>query len=204
MAESHDGRLAALVTELGGDGVRFLFRDLVQNAMQELIDAELSEAIGAGPHERTDTRSNYRNGARDRDLSTPAGDVELRIPKLRVGVVLPVAAGASPPGGQGVVGGDHDRLRHRDLDPEGRRPGQSAGVRHRGLEVHRVDGSVPRSTNRSTCSGPAVWITSRSRTCLWTPPTSKPASITTSCRERGGRDRCRRRREPGSPRPRRR
>ena len=89
MAESHDGRLAALVTELGGDEVRFLFRDLVQNAMQQFIDAELTEAIGAGPHERTDTRTNQRNGARSRVLSTPAGDVELRIPKLRAGSFFP-------------------------------------------------------------------------------------------------------------------
>ena len=51
MAERHDARLAELVTELGGDDVRFLFRDLVQQALQELIDAELSEAIGAKPHE---------------------------------------------------------------------------------------------------------------------------------------------------------
>ena len=42
MAESHDARLVELVEELGGDDVRFLFRDLVQKAFQELIDAELT------------------------------------------------------------------------------------------------------------------------------------------------------------------
>lgn len=89
MAESHDARLAELVTELGGDEVRFLFRDLVQKALQELIDAELSESIGAKPHERTETRTNRRNGARSRVLSTPAGDVELRIPKVREGAFFP-------------------------------------------------------------------------------------------------------------------
>ncbi|MDH5293069.1 MAG: IS256 family transposase [Acidimicrobiia bacterium] len=89
MAESHDARLAQLVTELGGDDVRFLFRDLVQHALQELIDAELAEAIGAKPHERTDTRTNQRNGGRSRVLSTPAGDVELRIPKVREGAFFP-------------------------------------------------------------------------------------------------------------------
>lgn len=89
MAESHDARLAELVTELGGDDVRFLFRDLVQKALQELIDVELSAAIGAKPHERTDTRTNQRNGARPRVLSTPAGDVELRIPKVREGAFFP-------------------------------------------------------------------------------------------------------------------
>jgi len=89
MAVSHDARLVELVTELGGDDVRFLFRDLVQKALQELIDVELSEAIGARPHERTDTRTNHRNGVRSRVLSTPAGDVELRIPKVREGAFFP-------------------------------------------------------------------------------------------------------------------
>ncbi|HEX9864174.1 MAG TPA: IS256 family transposase [Acidimicrobiia bacterium] len=89
MAQSHDARLAELVAELGGEEVRFLFRDLVQRALQELIDAELTEAIGAGPHERTDTRTNQRNGGRSRVLSTPAGDVELRIPKVREGAFFP-------------------------------------------------------------------------------------------------------------------
>ena len=42
--------------------------------------------IGAELHERTDTRSNHRNGGRNRTLSTPAGDIELRIPKLRAQV----------------------------------------------------------------------------------------------------------------------
>jgi putative transposase len=89
MAGSHDARLAELVTELGGDEVRFLFRDVVQKALQELIDAELTEAIGARPHERTETRTNQRNGGRSRVLSTPAGDVELRIPKVREGAFFP-------------------------------------------------------------------------------------------------------------------
>ena len=57
--------------------------------MQDLIDAELTTAIGAAPHERTDSRVTQRNGARARLLSTPAGDIELRIPKLRVGSFFP-------------------------------------------------------------------------------------------------------------------
>ena len=57
--------------------------------LQELIDAELTSTIGAELHERTDSRSNHRNGARSRTLSTPAGDIELRIPKLRVGSFFP-------------------------------------------------------------------------------------------------------------------
>ena len=85
MAQGHDARLV----ELGGDEVRFLFRDLVEKALQELIDAELTQAIGAERHERSETRTNQRNGGRSRVLSTPAGDVQLRIPKIREGAFFP-------------------------------------------------------------------------------------------------------------------
>jgi len=56
---------------------------------QALIDAELSAKIGAGLHERTETRTNQRNGSRPRALTTIAGDLELRIPKLRSGSFFP-------------------------------------------------------------------------------------------------------------------
>jgi transposase-like protein len=36
-----------------------------------------------------DARSDYRKGARPCVLSTPVGDIELRIPKLRVGSFVP-------------------------------------------------------------------------------------------------------------------
>ena len=56
---------------------------------QALIDAELTAKIGAALHERTETRSNQRNGSRPRTLTTIAGDLELRIPKLRSGSFFP-------------------------------------------------------------------------------------------------------------------
>ena len=56
---------------------------------QALIDAELTALIGAGPYERTESRTNQRNGSRQRTLSTIAGDLELRIPKLRTGSFFP-------------------------------------------------------------------------------------------------------------------
>jgi putative transposase len=48
-----------------------------------------SSAIGAEPFERTEGRLAQRNGARLRTLSTTAGDLELRIPKLRSGSFFP-------------------------------------------------------------------------------------------------------------------
>jgi len=80
---------ADLLARLGDDGTKELFRRLLEESLQELIDAELTAQIGADRHQRSDSRSNYRNGARPRTLSTPAGDVELRIPKVRVGSFFP-------------------------------------------------------------------------------------------------------------------
>ena len=66
-----------------------LVRGAVRFVLQELIEAEATEAIGAGRYERSDARVNERNGHRPRLLATQAGDVELRIPKLRKGSLLP-------------------------------------------------------------------------------------------------------------------
>jgi hypothetical protein len=56
----------------------------VETVYQALIEAELTETIGAAAHERSDTRTAQRNGHRSRILSTTAGDPELRIPKLAI------------------------------------------------------------------------------------------------------------------------
>ena len=89
MTRDDDARVEDLLAHLGDGDTKDLFRLLLQQGMQELIDAELTATIGAELHERTDTRTNQRNGARQRTLSTPAGDIELRIPKLRVGSFFP-------------------------------------------------------------------------------------------------------------------
>ena len=81
------------VTELldairaGGD--LDVIRKGVELVLQALIEAEATEMIGAERYERCDTRSAWRNGSRERLLATKAGDVELRIPKLRKGSFFP-------------------------------------------------------------------------------------------------------------------
>jgi putative transposase len=91
--ETTVARTQSDVTELldairaGGD--LDVIRSGVELVLQALIDTEATEVIGAGPHERTETRTNQRNGTRARLLSTKAGDVELRIPKLRRGSFFP-------------------------------------------------------------------------------------------------------------------
>ncbi len=70
----------------GGD----LIRDSVRLVMQDLIEVDAAEQIGAGRYERSDARTTQRNGSRPKLISTQAGDVELRIPKLRQGSFFPV------------------------------------------------------------------------------------------------------------------
>src|SRR6188472_1364836 len=89
MALSQSALSELLEAFRAGDGVD-LIRESVRVALQELIEAEASERIGAAPYERTVERVTDRNGHRARLLSTKAGDVELRIPKLRKGSFFPV------------------------------------------------------------------------------------------------------------------
>ena len=64
-------------------------REVVRVAFQELIETEFTGRIGAGRYERSEERVTHRNGSRPRLLSTKAGDVELRIPKMREGSFFP-------------------------------------------------------------------------------------------------------------------
>jgi putative transposase len=64
-------------------------REVVRAALQDLIESEFSGVIGAGRYERSEDRTTHRNGSRPRLLSTKAGDVELRIPKMREGSFFP-------------------------------------------------------------------------------------------------------------------
>jgi hypothetical protein len=59
------------------------------------IDAELTSVIGAGPWERTEHRTTQRNGSRARTLTTTAGDLELRMPRLRAGRLPRCSSGAA-------------------------------------------------------------------------------------------------------------
>lgn len=71
-----------------GDGVD-LVRESVRMVLQELIEAEATEAIGAGRYERTPGRVTERNGTRPKLLTTKGGDVTVALPKLRQGSFFP-------------------------------------------------------------------------------------------------------------------
>jgi putative transposase len=63
--------------------------EIVQTALQELIEAELTARIGAEPGERTPLRTAQRNGHRAKLVATPAGGCRGGDPKLRRGSLCP-------------------------------------------------------------------------------------------------------------------
>jgi transposase-like protein len=81
--------LSELLDAMRAGGSIDVMREAMTLVLQELIEAEAAQAIGAARYERTDERVTHRNGSRTRLLSTKAGDVELHIPKLREGSFLP-------------------------------------------------------------------------------------------------------------------
>jgi transposase-like protein len=60
-------------------------REVVRAVMQELLEAEMNEALGAQKGERTTERLGYRSGYYSRTLITRVGKLELRVPQDREG-----------------------------------------------------------------------------------------------------------------------
>jgi transposase-like protein len=88
---NHEFALSDLAARLAGTDASLstALRDILATALQELIETELTATIGAGPGERTPERVAQRNGHRPKLISTPGGDVEIGIPKLRQGSFFP-------------------------------------------------------------------------------------------------------------------
>src|SRR4051812_14071225 len=66
-----------------------VIRESVRAVAQELMEAEVSELIGAQRGERTEDRVTHRNGYRSRRWETRAGEIELQIAKMRHASYLP-------------------------------------------------------------------------------------------------------------------
>ena len=80
--------LELLRKQTDGADLDFL-REAVAVLAQAVMDAEVSEQIGAAHGERSETRLTRRNGYRERRWDTRVGTIELEIPKLREGSYFP-------------------------------------------------------------------------------------------------------------------
>jgi putative transposase len=66
-------------------GQEDFLRPLIQEVVQQVLEAEMEETVGAGKGERTANRQGYRAGYYDRTLITRVGKLELRVPQDRQG-----------------------------------------------------------------------------------------------------------------------
>jgi putative transposase len=60
-------------------------KEIVERVLQELLEAEMTEHIGAAPYERTENRKGQRNGYKPRTLRTRVGTLNLAVPQDREG-----------------------------------------------------------------------------------------------------------------------
>ena len=89
MAGMNRMTIAEVVREVLRDEHADVIRESVRAVAQELMEAEISELIGAQHGERTEDRATHRNGYRPRRWDTRAGEIELQIPKMRQGSYFP-------------------------------------------------------------------------------------------------------------------
>src|SRR6478735_10897432 len=66
-------------------GEEEFLRALMRTALQEVLEAEMTEALGAEKGERAAGRQGYRSGYYGRTLVTRVGTLELRVPQDRAG-----------------------------------------------------------------------------------------------------------------------
>ena len=100
-----------------------------------------------------------------RTWDTRVGTIELAIPKVRPGHVLPVVAAAAPARGARAAGGRAGSLRARRLDAEGRRADEGAWARTasrsrrcRGSAASSIRWSRRFGRGRSRPSYPYIWV----------------------------------------------
>ena len=60
-----------------------IVRGTVEETLNAMLDAEAGQLCNAGRYERTGERRDYRSGHYERQLETKAGEVTLKVPKLR-------------------------------------------------------------------------------------------------------------------------
>ena len=93
-------------------------RALVRAALQEVLEAEMTEALGAEKGERAAGRQGYRSGYYGRTLITRVGKLELRVPAGPNRAVFDRAVRALSAVGAGAGGGAGGDVRARGFNPE--------------------------------------------------------------------------------------
>ena len=84
MTKDHRNVDAQMAQEILLDDPTFL-REIVERVVQQILEAEMTEHIGAASYERSATRTGHRNGHKPRTLRTRVGTLKLLVPQDREG-----------------------------------------------------------------------------------------------------------------------
>ena len=84
MTNDHRRTDARMAQEALLDDPSFL-KEILQRVIQELLETEMTQHIGAAPYERAETRTGHRNGHKPRTLRTRVGTLNLTVPQDREG-----------------------------------------------------------------------------------------------------------------------
>jgi putative transposase len=162
---------------LEGEGLDFL-RESLTRMVQQLMEAEVSELVGAARGERApEQRLTHRNGYRQRAWQTRAGELELAIPKLRRGSYFPSFLEPRKRSEQALVSVIQEAyvagVSTRKVD----QVVESLGLRVSKSEVSRscqgLDEQVAAFRSRP--------LAGRTRTCGWTPRSRRSETAAGSC-----------------------
>ena len=133
---------------------------LVEQIVQQVLEAQVTDYLQAQPYERTTERRGYRNGFKPRQLTTRVGTLELRVPQVRQGEFSTdlflrfqrseQAFGAGP-AGDGGAGGLHPQ---GDQDHRGTVWGR--GVQEHGLGAVWAAGPPGDGLERTAAGGDRV------------------------------------------------
>ncbi len=171
--------LLALLADLKLTHVTDRIRLATETLYQELIDAEATAHIGADRFERNTDRTTQRNGTRSRLLSTTAGDLNLKIPKLRQGSFFPALLEQRRRVDQALFAVVMEAYLHgvstRKIDDLVKALGADTGISK--SEVSRIcqdlDGEVAAFRD-------VIWVKPGTRMCSLTPRIARPGSTTAS------------------------
>lgn len=84
MAKDHRRMAEEVAQGILLDDPGFL-KEIVQRVLQEMLEAQMTEHIGAAPYERGQGRTGHRNGHKPRALRTRVGTLNLLVPQDREG-----------------------------------------------------------------------------------------------------------------------
>ena len=147
-------------------------KEIVQRVLQELLEVEMTEHVGAAPYERSENRTGRRNGYKPRTLRTRVGTLNLLVPQDREGTFSTRLFSRYQRNEKALV------LALMEMYVEGvSRPGKSrtsprscAGAPSpRASSLRWPVGSTPSSKR----GGAGRWKPRLTLTCSWTPATRR-------------------------------